>query len=384
MGKNWALRLLFLSVFLTLAKVAPTFAWLIAIACCAYAVLGLLAHTGRLPPSVGRLFGSKVTGETAVAPPAIAVANCADAEGMEHFFSARVIGQKHAASEVARALYRRIHAPRRDKPLGVFCFAGPPGVGKTLFAKVVNERLFGGNRDTFLHVDMAQFSQSFAASNLFGQPRGYAGSEQYGLLTGKLRDTPNCIILLDEFEKAHPDVHKRFLTAWNDGFITEGSDSAQVSTRGAIFILTTNAASEQIGEIVEREGHGSAEATRALRLALKEAGFAPEVLSRIDHIIAFAPLKGIDVARVAALEILELVKENGLEIVHGGIDPQILLNSVVRHEASGGSVRDIVRAIEDELSSGIIDAKRSGAATIALRDHAGRVTVEPATYRAAK
>ncbi|MEO8353217.1 MAG: AAA family ATPase, partial [Chthoniobacteraceae bacterium] len=278
--------------------------------------------------------------------------------------------------QVAHALFRRIHAPRKDKPLGVFCFAGPPGVGKTLFAKVVNERLFGGNRDTFLHVDMAQFSQSFGASNLFGLPRGYAGSEQYGVLTGKLRDTPNCIILLDEFEKAHPDVHKRFLTAWNDGFITEGSDSAQISTRGAIFILTTNAASEQVSAIAGQHHGDTAEISRLLGAALREEGFAPEVVNRIDHLIAFVPIKGLDVARVAAREIMQLVEENCLQVAMNGIEAEVLLASVTRHEALGGTVRDIVRRIEDEITDGLIAARQAGASSIALHEEHGQVRVE--------
>ena len=99
---------------------------------------------------------------------------------------------------------------------------------------------------------MSQFGQPHAAASLFGQARGYVGSTSYGALTAALRDVPDSIVLLDEFEKAHPEVHKRFLTAWNDGFITEVSDGARVSTTDAIFVLTTNAASRRIGEIAQR------------------------------------------------------------------------------------------------------------------------------------
>ena len=96
---------------------------------------------------------------------------------------------------------------------------------------------------------MSQFGQPHAAASLFGQARGYVGSTSYGAMTAALRDNRNAIVLLDEFEKAHPEVHKRFLTAWNDGFITEVSDGARVATNEAIFVLTTNAASRRIGEI---------------------------------------------------------------------------------------------------------------------------------------
>ena len=101
---------------------------------------------------------------------------------------------------------------------------------------------------------MSQFGQPHAAASLFGQARGYVGSTSYGSLTAALRDQPESIVLLDEFEKAHPEVHKRFLTAWNDGFVTEVSDGARVATTDAIFILTTNAASRRIGEMARSTG----------------------------------------------------------------------------------------------------------------------------------
>ena len=377
------IRLMILSVFLTLAKMAPGLAWVVVLVCCGYAALAVLAHLGKLPAPVTGFFTSgSGGGAPAKNVPVIILERCEPPEAIENFFNEKVIGQPVACREVGRMLYRRINAPRKNKPLGVFCFAGPPGVGKTLFAKVANNLLFDDNPATLLHVDMSQFSQPHTVTNLFGQPRGFAGSDQYGQLTAQLRDCPNCIILLDEFEKAHPDVHKRFLTAWNDGFITEGSDGVHVSTRGAIFILTTNAASSQVGEIAERYADEPEEMLKTTRTALQEAGFAPEVLSRIDGIFAFAPLRGLDVARVAALEILALVQENDLEVMHGGIDPQILLSSVIRYEKLGNSVtvRDIVRAIENDLSDGIIEAKRSGASTIALREESGRVYADVMDY----
>jgi ATP-dependent Clp protease ATP-binding subunit ClpA len=382
MGNPWIIRVMIFSLFLTLAKMAPGLAWVIVLVCCVYAALAVLAHLGRLPEPIAKLFVPKAGPINSKDAPKINPQSCETPESMERYFSEHVIGQPVACREVSKMLYRRIHAPRKNKPLGVFCFAGPPGVGKTLFAKVANQLLFDGNPLTLLHVDMSQYSQPHTVSNLFGQPRGYAGSDQYGQITAKLRDFPNSIILLDEFEKAHPDVHKRFLTAWNDGFISEGSDNSQVSTTGAIFLITTNAASLQVGEIAERYAKEPEERLNASRNALQESGFAPEVLSRIDYIFAFSSLKDLDVARVASLEILSLVEENELEVMHGGIDPSILLGSVIRYEKLGNSVtvRDIVRAIENDLSDGIIEARRAGAKTIALREEGDKVFVDIIDY----
>ena len=133
-----------------------------------------------------------------------------------------------------------------------------------------------------------------------------------------------------------------------------------------------------MGEIAERYANEPEEILKATRNVLQESGFAPEVLSRIDQIFGFAPLRDLDVARVATLEIEALVRESDLEIMHGGIDPQILLASVIRYEKLGNSVtvRDVIRSIENDLSDGIIQAKRDGARTIALREESDKVYVD--------
>src|SRR5438128_120242 len=148
-------------------------------------------------------------------------------------------------------------------------------------------------------------------------PTRHATSASSRSTPANLRDVPDDIVLLDEFEKAHPEVHKRFLTAWNDGFVTEVSDGARVATNEAIFILTTNAASRRIGEIAETSAVEADEAARLAKAALADAQFAPEVLSRIDEVFAFRALKGLDIARVVALELETLTKQFGLAIADG-------------------------------------------------------------------
>lgn len=299
-----------------------------------------------------------------------------DAVALANHIKSRVIGQDRVADAVAAQIRRRMIMQQRGKPIGVFCFAGPPGVGKTHFAKVLAEKLLVGRAG--LHfVDMSQFGQPHAAAMLFGQAKGYLGSGAYGTLTAHLRDFQKSIVLLDEFEKAHVEVHKRFLTAWNDGFVTEASDGRKISTTSAIFILTTNAASDRIGELALLHQEDSDTLDRAVKTALKDAGFAPEVLSRIDHVFPFATLKGLDIARVVALEIESLVIQYNMEVASGGIDVAILAGAVARHEdKEGGGVRDLSRAIEHEIADSLIEAKLNNAKLVRLVETQGTVTVE--------
>jgi ATP-dependent Clp protease ATP-binding subunit ClpA len=177
---------------------------------------------------------------------------------------------------------------------------------------------------------MTQYAGAgFAATSLFGAAKGYVGSTTYGKLTGSLRETPNAVVLLDEFEKAHGDVHKNFLTAWNDGFITEASDGRQISTTAAIFVLTTNAAVETLADLSRQYANDPDELRRAAVGALRAAGFAPEVLNRIDRIFVFEPLADLDIARVAALEIEQMIVSYGLTIAQGRHRPS---DSVRPHE----------------------------------------------------
>ena len=301
-----------------------------------------------------------------------------NAEELAAKLKAKVIGQDEVIDQIAAQLKRRIAAKRMDRPLAVFCLAGPPGVGKTHLAKVLAATLYA-DKNHLHFFDMSQAATPMGANALFGSPKGYIGSTSYGALTAALRDVPNAVVLLDEFEKAHPEVHKRFLTAWNDGFITELSDGAKIPTNEAIFILTTNAASRRIGEMAAQHNGSREELDRMVKSALADAQFAPEVLSRIDEVFAFRDLKGLDIARVVALEIESLAKQFGLEIASGGIEPRILLGSIdtLSKQQPAGGVRDIARTIEKQITDGLIDAKAAGAKRIRLVADGERIKVVP-------
>jgi hypothetical protein len=296
----------------------------------------------------------------------------------------KVIGQDAVCDDLAAQLRRRLALSQRGKPVGVFLFAGPPGTGKSYLAK----RLAVELERKLLHFDMSQFARgSVSSTQLFGSSKGYVGSDTYGKLTGALRDVPDSLVLLDEIEKAHPDIHKNFLTAWNDGFITESSDSKQISTTRSIFVMTTNAAVESLSELVTRYANEPDELRRASVNALMEAGFAPEVLNRIDRVFVFTPLKGLDIARVSALEIEAMIHNYGLEVVAGGIAPELLFN-IVRRQQKGGSAtssRDLVRTIEETIADSLIDAKKAGSRFISLAERNGAIVavVSPDSGRVA-
>lgn len=297
-----------------------------------------------------------------------------DAEQLTSKVKARVIGQDRAIEQIARTLRRRFLARRPNKPLAVFCFAGPPGVGKTHLAKVLAEVLYGDPRH--LHfIDMSQNS----ASTLFGSPKGYLGSDSYGQLTAALRDFPNSVVLLDEFEKADHEVHTRFLTAWNDGFVTEVSDGSKFSTSETIFILTTNAAARRISELARDESARPEELEQLVKAALAEAHFAPEVLSRIDEVFAFREIRGLDVARVVALEIEGMARQYDLQVAEAGIDPQILMQAIDRatETAGQGGVRAIARDLEQQIADGLVDARIAGATQVRFSAEDTKIHVIP-------
>ena len=308
-----------------------------------------------------------------------------DAEALAATLKDSIIGQDEVIDQIAVHLKRRVAAGQKEKPIAVFCFAGPPGVGKTELAKVLTDAIYKDRNHlhTFSFAEMGKARE--AATTLFGAPKGYVGGE--GSLTTALRRIPNAVVLLDEIEKAHPDVLKRFLNAFNDGVATDQHTSKTSSTKEAIFILTTNANQQEVGELCLNHTGTTDELNDKVKdlLSVGDDALAPEVLSRIDSVFAFRPLKGIDIAYVVALQIEKVAKSYGLEVAGGGIQKEILLNAVEKLTKVGtkGGVRDIARAIEKQVADGLIDAKTDGAKLVRFVADGDLVKVIPVTVGAA-
>ena len=225
-----------------------------------------------------------------------------------------VIGQDEAVVKVAKAIQRnRAGLKDPNKPIGSFIFLGQTGVGKTQLAKVLAKELFD-SEDALIRIDMSEYMEKFAISRLVGAPPGYVGYEEGGQLTEKVRRKPYSVMLLDEVEKAHPDVFNMLLQVLDDGFLTD-SLGRKIDFRNTIIIMTSNIGARQLKDFGQGVGFGTA-AKKAqadshqksvIENALKKA-FAPEFLNRIDDVIVFNALEREDIHKIIDIELDKLFK----------------------------------------------------------------------------
>lgn len=245
---------------------------------------------------------------------------------MENALKGSIVGQDEAVSKLTRAIRRtRAGLKNPHKPIGSFIFLGPTGVGKTELAKVLAKYLFD-SEDALIRIDMSEYMEKFSVSRLVGAPPGYVGYEEGGQLTEKVRRKPYSVVLLDEIEKAHPDVFNILLQVLDDGILTD-SLGRRVDFKNTIIIMTSNVGTKDIkltggigfgGTITEENRYQSLKST--IDDAVKKL-FNPEFLNRIDETIIFRNLEKEDIMKIIDIEMKDLfdnIKQNKMKIV---LDP---------------------------------------------------------------
>ena len=228
--------------------------------------------------------------------------------------SGKVIGQQEAVNKVVKAIQRnRAGIKDPNKPIGSFIFLGQTGVGKTQLAKILSSELFNGS-DSLIRIDMSEYMEKFAISRLIGAPPGYVGYEEGGQLTEKVRRKPYSVILLDEVEKAHPDIFNMLLQVLDEGTLTD-SLGRKVDFKNTVIIMTSNLGARQVKDFGNGVGFGT-EAVKSqesknirgtIEKSLKKA-FSPEFLNRVDEIVIFNSLEKEDLKKIIDIELQTLVK----------------------------------------------------------------------------
>jgi len=279
---------------------------------------------------------------------------------MEDRLHERVVGQEEAVSAVASALRRsRAGLQDPDRPIGVFLFLGPTGVGKTELARALAEFMFD-SQDAMIRIDMSEYMEKHSVARLVGAPPGYVGYDEGGQLTETVRRRPYSVILLDEIEKAHPDVFNILLQVMDDGRLTDGQGRT-VSFRNTVLIMTSNIPGGRVGV---------------------ESHFKPEFINRLDDIVDFEPLTREQIKQIVDIQVHRLsqrVRERGIEIELSD-DAKALLGNLGYDPTYGARPlkRVIQKRLVDPLALSILEGRSVAGDTVSVDAAGGELTLEPA------
>ena len=286
---------------------------------------------------------------------------------LPELINGKVIGQDEAVAKVVKAIQRnRAGLKDPNKPIGSFIFLGQTGVGKTQLAKVLSRELFD-SEESLIRIDMSEYMEKFAISRLVGAPPGYVGYEEGGQLTEKVRRKPYAVVLLDEIEKAHPDVFNMLLQVLDDGYLTD-SLGRKIDFRNTIIIMTSNIGARKLKDFGTGIGFGTASqksqedanARAVIQNALKKS-FAPEFLNRIDDVVVFNALEKEDINKIIDIELEKLlirIKGLGYELELTNTAKDFIADKGFDKQYGARPLkRAIQKYVEDALAEEIITSK---------------------------
>ena len=310
--------------------------------------------------------------------------------GMTDELKKQVVGQDEAIDKIARSI-RRNRAGLRDpkRPIGSFMFLGPTGVGKTLLAKKLAQFLFNSD-EALIRVDMSEYMEKFNVSRLVGAPPGYVGYEEGGQLTEKVRRHPYSVVLLDEIEKAHPDVFNMLLQVLDEGNLTDGL-GRKVDFKNTIIIMTSNIGTRELKDFGAGVGFNTSELTKersdsVIRKALNRQ-FSPEFLNRVDDIVTFGALNHDCILKIVDIELASFykrVEENGLNLEITDAAKNLVADHGFDIQYGARPLKRAIQSeIEDPLSEMLLreEAKNGDTIVIDVKDGKIEASVRPAKQK---
>jgi ATP-dependent Clp protease ATP-binding subunit ClpB len=298
---------------------------------------------------------------------------------MEDAIRQRVVGQDEAVTALCNAVRRnRAGLGDSNRPIGTFLFLGPTGVGKTELSKALADFLFN-DPHAMIRIDMSEFMEQHSVARLIGSPPGYVGYEEGGRLTEAVRRKPYSVVLLDEIEKAHPDVFNVMLQVFDDGRLTDGKGRT-VDFKNTVIIMTSNIASQQIQQLTEESG-ADWEIEAHVKEALKQH-FKPEFLNRVDEIIVFHMLAKDDLKKIVDIQLnylkdrlddrkiaIEFTDNARKQIMNEGYDPVFGARPLKR---------TIQQRLENQLAAELLAGKFAEGDTVRIDADSHRFTFEKA------
>jgi ATP-dependent Clp protease ATP-binding subunit ClpC len=286
---------------------------------------------------------------------------------MAKWLESRVIGQPDAVLKLTKAIQRsRAGLKSKKRPVGTFMFLGPTGVGKTELAKQLSKFMFD-SEDAMIRIDMSEYGEKFNSSKLLGAPPGYVGYEEGGQLTERVKRKPYSVVLLDEVEKAHPDIFNTLLQVLDEGHMTDGL-GRKIDFKNTVIIMTSNLGVKELHEFGNGIGFSTSNnyekqkeiAAGVLRKAVSKQ-FAPEFINRLDDIIIFESLKKDDIAKIVETELADLyvrVKENGYSVELTKPAKEFLIDKGYDEKFGARPLKRAIQTyVEDLIAEAYIDGK---------------------------